>query len=244
MADTSIQGLVGRLRSTASYTNPQLSKTVRVDAYGDQFMIPTLTPLQGAALSGSYWCAANPTPGTEIAITTSQTAYDQNVPVFLIQNTHSTRYVIPDFLSLKIEALPTSATRILATIATYTGTVSAINYLSGGTALTSRSCLIGGSETSIAASYFGAIASTDVAKTIMWNGALVDVIPVIDSQYVFRWGHGPAGSSVMGETVAVHRVLSLPPICLGPYSSMELYLYGDSAGAAASFELGVGWMEV
>jgi len=157
----------------------------------------------------------------------------------VLVNTSNTRVAIPDVFSLKMETVPGSATRYLYTLAAYEG----LDYVSGGSLLASTSTLIGGDATSQVNAYFGAITSVDVAKTHISTGALVDVVPVIDSTLVFRFGAPSEASATHGATTAQHIVRWLPAVCLGPNTSVALYLYGDSQSATPTFEPTLAWME-
>jgi hypothetical protein len=239
MSDVSILGKTARVISSVTLSAGELTKNVRVDGRGDVFTIGGMSPLQGAALSGTYFVGCNATPGTEIAVSADQTAYDQNVPVMLFYNSSTTKSCILDYISLKLETVPASATRYLYTLAAYDGDA----YSSGGTQLTSKCTLIGSSETSSVECYFGAIASVDVAKTILTTGSLIDVVPVIDSTFLFRFGAMSSSSATHGAATAQHIVRDLPPIVLGPETSLELYLYGDSQSATPTYEPTAGWIE-
>lgn len=238
-APSYLRSLTGRLLASANFEAPQRPKEVRLDSYGDVFVVPGMTPQQGAAMSGSYFVGTNPTPGTEVVTTSSQTAYDQDKPVALLHNGSSERVVIPDFLQLKIEQVPTSATRwFLALTIDTAGSA----YVSGGSTITPV-CTHGGRDNStIANFYFGAITSTDVTKRIILPAyQLKASIPIINDQVLIRFGGMGAGGILYAG--AGDRVVDVPPIVLGEDCSLQVYLYGDSNAAAPTYEFCMGWME-
>ena len=212
----------------------------RLDNYGDQFVLPCLSPAQASALSGGHFIGVNPTPGTEIATHANQTAYDQNLPVALWRNTSTDRVMIPDLLSIKLETVLASATRIL-----YTLTASATDdYASAGTVLTARNTLIGSTANPAQGLfYFGDPNVTDVAKIILANGMVGDVVPVIDSQFVFRFGMPVEASITSYTTTAQYTVRSLPAVALKPGATCALYIYGDSGSATPTYEVFSTWYE-
>lgn len=235
-----LKGKVARLLrgSGGEFSTAGSLKSPRLDSYGDLFVLPGMTPQQGAALAGSYFVATNPTPGTEIVTTTSQTAYDQDKPVALLANNGSSRIVLPDYMTLKIEQVPTSATRWFCVVALDTAGSA---YVSGGSTLTSvctHSAI--GSESS-ATAYFGAITATDTTKRIISIGLIKDVVPVIDDQVTLRFGGTGSGSILYAG--AGDRVIDLPPVALGLNGSMLVYLYGESNAAAPTYEVTMGWIE-
>lgn len=214
--------------------------TPRMDNYGDQFVLPCLSPAQAAALSGGYFCGTNPTPGTEIATAANQTAYDQNVPVATFRNSSTDRIMIPDVFAIKAETVLGSATRILYTIA-----VSATDdYTSGGTELTARSTLVGSTANPAQGkAYFGEIALIDVAKIILINGMVSDVVPVIDSNFIFRFGMPVEASYISGAATASHTVRNVPAVALKPGATCSIYIYGDSGSATPTYEPFMAWYE-
>lgn len=215
-------------------------RAARCDHYGSLFVLPGgLTPAQGAALSGNYYLGVNGTPGTEIATAANQTAYDQNVPVATFRNSSSSRIMVPDFLALKAETVLGSATRLLYTVAAS----ETDDYTSGGTLLTAKNGLIGSDDAAHGALYFGEIALVDVAKIILSNGMFSDVVPVIDSNFILRFGMPGESSYISGAATAAHSVRNTPAIALRPGATCSIYLYGDSGSATPTYEVFGGWYE-
>lgn len=226
--------------STAGVTAQGSDRVRRGDVYGNAFSILAgLTPAQGAAYSGNYFLGANATPGTEIATAANQTAYDQNVPVAVFRNSSSSRIMVPDFLALKAETVLASATRLLYTVAAS----ETDDYTSGGTTLTAKNARIGSDNAAHGSLIFGDIALTDVAKIILSNGMFSDVVPVIDSNFILRFGMPGESSYISGAATAAHTVRNTPAIALQPGATCSIYLYGDSGSATPTYEVFGAWYE-
>lgn len=212
----------------------------RGDKYGNAFVLPAgLTPAQGAAVSGTYFRGCNPTPGTEITTHANQTAYDQNLPVAVFRNTSQTRIMVPDFLAVKAETVLGSATRLLYTVSgSLTDDVSVT-----GTVLTAKNCRLGDTNTAQGALLFGVPEVTDVAKVILANGMFSDVVPVIDSNFILRFGMPSESSYISGAATAAHTVRDAGAIALMPGATLGIYLYGDSGSASPTYEVFGAWYE-
>lgn len=206
----------------------------RGDHYGNAFTLPAgLTPAQGAALSGNYFLFCNAAPGTELATHANQTAYDQNLPVAVWRNSSSSRIMIPDWILLKAETVLASADELLWTLAAS----ETDDYSSGGTVLTAKNALIGSDETAHGLTYFGDPQVTDVAKIILGTGMISDVVPVIDSNFIFRFGMPGESSYISGAATAAHTVRNLPAVALKPGATCALYIYGNAGSATPTYDV-------
>jgi hypothetical protein len=212
----------------------------RGDNYGDIFTLPCLNPAQAAAMSGGYFIGNNATPQTELATHANQTAYDQNLPVALWRNTSTERVMIPDILAIKAETVGASADELLFVLAAS----ATDDYSSAGTELTARNALIGYTGNPAHGKfYFGDPNVTDVAKIILANGMISDVVPVIDSNFIFRFGMPAESSYISGAATASHTVRNLPAVALAPGATCSLYIFGNALSATPTFDVFASWYE-
>jgi len=239
--DQVVQRITAIVNPIGAGATPDGSDRVRRgDKYGNAFCLPAgLTPAQGGALSGNYFRGANATPGTEITTHANQTAYDQNLPIAVFRNTSSSRIMVPDFLAVKAETVLGSATRLLYTVSgSLTDDVSV-----SGTVLTAKNARLGDTNTAQGALHFGVPELTDVTKVILANGMFSDVVPVIDSNFVLRFGSPFEGSYISGAATAAHAVRDAGAVALMPGATLGIYLYGDSGSASPTYEVFGGWYE-
>jgi hypothetical protein len=241
LPNNNARSLVGRLLASAGFQNPQREKELRLDAYGDLFTVPSLPDQAGGALSGSYLTATNPTIGTAIVTTTSITAFTAVSPVAAFFNAGvNGRSIVMDYLSMRIQQVPTSATRWL-----YTWVVDPVDrYTSGGTLLVPTNTNSGVDNTSIMRFHFGAIVATAASASVRRhsNGLVRDVIPLIDDSTTFRFNDRGANGSLVNAAGGV-QYIAVPPMVIAPGHTGLLYLFGDSNAAAPTWEFTAGWYE-
>lgn len=223
-------------------------KTLRGGRYGEAYVLSLAPTTHWLADEGTYQVALNPTPGTGIAAavnaSVSETAgnyvYFKNNDV--VGNSRNKR------VYLQYIKLICTATPISGLSAHYFMKVdNKDRYVSGGTVINPNNVNIDGGVGTISQLYMGAI--TTLAPTpsarLLARGVLRSVIPVVNDEYIFKFGSIEMGDSILlGGAVAQRMVIPCPPLILGPQDNLSLQLWFPSnAVTPASFELETGYWE-
>lgn len=240
-----IRGVVSRLLSNAASMSDTVEGKLRIGRYGDLRVAPTLHGVTGSGDEGSYWTAANPTIGTAIATAASLTAWVTTTPVFILQNNDAVggKNVIFDYLRLLTAVIPTSATEWRWAL--FVDSIK--RYASAGSTLTNNNANTAASASSIAQAYFGAtVAAAASAQKQIAAGLVRPVIPKVWDTITVKAGsvENSSTGALRDGTAALDIGINVPPVVLGPQTSMLFYLWGAAAGATApQYEVNAGWIE-
>jgi hypothetical protein len=236
---------MGVVSASLPSINPEgTEKQLRLGRHGDLCMIPLYCGNNGVCNEGSYYTAANPTPGTAIVFAVNNAVSETAGYYFAIRNSDAAggRRIVMDFIRLIQGVVPASGnaghyflkidTNMVTTAAS---TLVAVN--NNGDA----------GNASVAQVYAGAnttAARTSAARTVD-RGVLRSVIPVLNDEWIFKFGGvEAAGPSSLGGTVALRMPIPCPPVIVGPGQSLGLQLWFPSnASTAAQFEIEAGWCE-
>lgn len=244
MATTSfsLRATVGRLLSTAGFTNPGLEREARFDNYGNLGTIPVMTGRHGGCIAGNYYTFTEGTIGTAVATTTSITGFDATKPVLLIYNGNSNKDIVMDILKFMVVQVPTSATSWQFWIKTYLGNA----WASAGTTVTPTCANTNSTTASGATVYIGAPVAAEgtLVNRSHSGGALRGIIPTtFDSFSISFGGDAASGSSLLTSGSAKYNEC-VPPLVLGPGHSMTVGMFGASNGAAPTFRYTGGYWEL
>mgnify|MGYP001584561631 CR=1 FL=1 len=221
----------------------------RAGSYGEPYVQAVIgSKLHALADEGSYFLAANATPGTGIAGHAAPVLADLYTKSFvLMRNTAAasagTRIYL-DFIELQVTAAGAGATNASWAAELDTG---ATRLTSGGTAITAVNPNMQSNAATIAALNAGAnvtAAATSAAREI-GSGVLRTVVPVVGDRYVWTFGtcETPLAGMIVGGTAIANIAIPMPPVVLGPTDMFLLHLMGVSQSGAHSYEIRAGWWE-
>ena len=227
----------------------RVSNNLQVDQHGDNYgnlFLTPYTPMQNAAVEGTYYQGVNALPAT--AITSSiATAYSTTASAFFaLRNTDTTggKSLYLDFIELQTLVAPASATE-------YQCVVDVDNVLtrftSGGTAITPTNTNTNIGTTSIALLNAGALLTVALGGGGRNYGQtkLRTVIPVVGDSYILTFGQStPMSSALIGGTGPYLSTYQFQPVIVGPQGCMCLSLFGAGyAATAATYFFRMGWVE-
>lgn len=223
-------------------------KPFRGGRYGEGYILPLAPTMHWISDEGTYQIATTPTPGTSIAFAVN-TGVSETAGNYLylknndVQGNARAQRLYLHYIRLIMTAVP--AAGISGHF--FVKVDNRDRYASGGTQLAPANGNIDGGAGTISQAYVGAI--TTLAPTpsarLLSRGVLRSVIPVVNDEYIFKFGGIEMGdSSTLGGIVAQRMVIPCPPVILGPQSNMCLQLWFPSnAVTPASFEVEMGWFE-
>lgn len=204
---------------------------------------------------GKLFVITNPTVGTGIAQTicvddaaTASSTHAQFAPALLIYNSNSpsdpkAASIYLRHLKLICTVAPASATRW-----DYSWRMDNLNrYSSGGSAITPVNPNPNSSYATKALVYFGAIVPTALPSAtarLVARGVLDSAIPVVNDQYLMRFGNFGLMDQLNGGTTAKSATHNIPPICIPPGWCVALDMWGASnAVTPASWEFEGSYVE-
>lgn len=207
----------------------------RVNSYLEQLVMSPTNKEFFSAVEGSHYVASTPTPGTGIIGHAAPTTFDETKPYLILYNGHSTKTLYPQFLHLHETVASTGGARVQFTICTDAG----VRRTSAGTALTLNTTNTNGLADGTTQGWIGAVVASaaTAARKIMLNVVFRGTIDIVEDDYqiVFGAPDGVGNSSSRVATVAeVSRVV--PPIAIGPGSSILLHQWAGSQSAGPTFE--------
>lgn len=196
------------------------------------------------APGGRILTACNATPGTGIAQAVSA-SYDETkalVNIGLNGTTAPGTVLVPQWIRLISTVAPASGTSAAAAISIYANDVPG-----GGTVLTQRSAVGGGSAGTGTTVRAGAVALA-AGTLIRSRFQLRSAIPVVGDEMLILFGGG-AATDTLGGTTAVRSVTVVPRIAVigtaGSSPGIALHVwYPSNAVTPASWEVEVCWREI
>jgi len=217
----------------------------RLGRYGELFAQMIGSPRHTLADEGSYFVAANPTPGTAIAHVVSAAVSETAGNVLYLKNNDALggKRIYLDYLRLIAETAPASGTATYA----FLKADSANRYTSGGSAITPKNANMDSGEASKALLYFGALTTVapSASARLLARLNLRGAIPVVGDEWFLKFGGQDASGSVIISGTDVQRmVVPCPPIIIGPGQNIALQIWHPSnASTAAEYEFEMGWWE-
>ena len=207
----------------------------RADSYGQLVVTPVTNKEYFSAVEGSHFVAITPTPGTGIIGHAAPTTFDETKPYLILYNAHPTKNLIPQFLHLHETVASTGVTRVQFTVCTDVG----VRRTSAGTAMTLSNTNTNGVADGTTQGWIGAVVASaaTASRKILGNVVFRGTIDIVEDDYqiVFGAPDGVGNSSSRVATVAeVSRVM--PPVVVGPGSSLLLHQWSGSQSAAPTFE--------
>ena len=194
-------------------------------------------------LTGQYYNATNPTPGTGVVSLAAPTAFTDIKPYILFNNADPVKNVTIDYLRLQCTVAGTNGTAIHW--AHKIDGSNASRYTSGGSVITPVNAYQGAGSNSSAIIYCGAIVAvaSSASSRLLGHGNIRVVKPVIGDTYLFNFngdmGAGVSGMILDGSAIA-NVVTETSPVIIGPgqWWAFHLWLPAQSVGSSYEFDLG------
>ncbi len=213
----------------------------RANSYQELFVAGVSNKELFTAVEGSHFVASTPTPGTGIVGHAAPTTFDETKPYLILYNGHPSKYLYPQFLHLHETVASGGGTRVQVTVCTDIG----VRRTSAGTAMTLNNTNTNGSADGTSQGWIGAViaAAATASRKIMANVVFRGTIDIVEDDYQIVWGapDGIGNSSSRVATVAeVSRVV--PPMAIGPGSSLLLHQWAGSQSTGPTFEAYMGYI--
>ena len=198
----------------------------------------------------STFSAVNATLGTGIATLATATAYDVTKPDLTLYNSSATQWVMLDRMYLRALAVNTASTSFHAQFVVRQGN----SLTSGGTTLPvvniggNAANLITAQRPTVITATFGVLTAAAAAATfdrIVWREQIRDVIFTVDDTFHLVFGEGVTTgfAQIVAGTLAAKSVHALPPMWIGPGSTMQVHFISPSQSDDPLFEISANWIE-
>lgn len=229
--------------STAAATQPS-----RASAYLEAYTLPLGGGGNyGYADEGSFFTAVNATVGTGIAGHAAPVVADTDTKALLHvfnSNAAGGKRIIPVFLRLEFTAIGAGGT--ISYNVAYVDNKGTTARSSGGTAITPANTKSGGSQTTGATVYFGAVVTAMTSSVKVWAAQCREVIPVVNDTMTIFFG-APTGNFTSALTTAStginHSTFIAPPICIDPGGNFNFARIRASQSGADSYSFSFGYIE-
>ena len=228
-------------------TTNDTSGAVGVSRRGALHVAPWGKPLYNIAEVGQYFLATNPTPGTGVAGIAAADGNNDLENLVHINNESSAgtgKRIYLDYIRLQ----PTAAGANGTTTTWVAKIDSADRYASGGSEITPVNVNMDSTTASTAEGYFGAVVTSAASsQRVLGHGTIRSVITVVGDSYLFDFGGDkkvPMSGLATAGTAALHAVIPVAPVVLGPGDSFMLQLNAASQSGASSYEFQIGWWEL
>lgn len=239
-------------RNLPSTINADSAATATTPSRTSQYLEAYTLPLGGGgnygyADEGSFFTAVNATVGTGIAGHAAPVVADADTKALLhVYNGNSAggKRIIPVFLRLEFTAIGSGGTASYNVA--YLDNKGSSARTGGGTAITPANAKSAASQTTGAAVYFGAVATTMTSSVKVWAAACREVIPVVTDTITVFFG---APTGVMGSalttagTATNHLVQYAPPVCIDPGGNFNFARIRASQSSADSYTFSFGYIE-
>ena len=215
--------------------------------YGDQYVVPVMSPRQAAAEEGSYFFAANAVQGTDITGHVAPALADNDdTPTKALVHIYNggQRFIMVDFIKLAVVVVnaSSSATGFVAFVDNH-GSSSRV---SGGSSLTPASTRSDDPFGTSATITVGAVVVATTTANKVGQQVVRPVIAVTLDQYHFYFGREPLTvntGALTGTAVAVVGV-SMAPVAIAPGGNFHLCESNPSGAAtAATYQISMGYIE-
>lgn len=223
------------------------TKAWRGGRYGEGYVLNLWNGNHGLADEGSYF-TANTVPGTAVASAVNATVSETAGNFIYIKNNDApdngrSERIYLDYIRLLMTVVPASATAGHFFIKMDRGD----RYTSGGSQLTPLNTNIGKPSNEISQIFCGALTTTAPSPSarLACRGVLRSAIPVVNDEFVFKFGGVESPTSIqLGGTAAQRMVIPCPPIVLAPQTNacMQLWFPSNSV-TPPSFEVEIGMIE-
>ena len=216
-----------------------------VPARAGRYMESVVAPLTGKELftadEGSYFTAISATPGTGVIGHAAPTTFDEAKPYLVLYNGGSNR-IYPQFLRLHETVASVGGAIVQVTITTDVGNRRA----SAGTAMTVSKSRLGGSLSSGAVVYQGAVVGTAAtgARVIHDHIVFRSTIDIIGDDYEIVFG-GLGGGTSTGSRVATVADFSrtTAPIVVEPGNSLCITQWVSAQSTGPTWIATLGFIE-
>lgn len=201
----------------------------------------------GYADEGSFFTCVNPTVGTGIAGHAAPVVADTDTKALLHVfngNAAGGKRIIPVFLRLEFTAIGAGGTTSYNVA--YLDNKLATARSSGGTAITPANAKSGGSQTTGATVYFGAVVTAMASSVKVWAAQCREVIPVVTDTMTVFFG-APTGAVTSALTTAGtatnHIIQYAPPVCIDPGGNFNFARIRATQSGADSYTFSFGYIE-
>jgi len=190
----------------------------RAGMYSEAYVLPLTGKELFTADEGSYFTAISATPGTGIIGHAAPTSFDEAKPYLVLYN-GGTKRIYPQFLRLHETVASVGGAIVQVTITTDVGN----RRSSAGTAMTISKARLGGSLSSGAVAFQGAVIGTAAtgARVIHDHVVFRSTIDIIGDDYEIVFG-GLGGGTMTGSRVATVADFSrtVGPVVVEPGNSL------------------------
>jgi len=213
---------------------------VRVNAYGEQIVVPIAGGFYPIACEGSYFKAINPTFNTAAAWNVAAaTAFSETQGSITIRNSNSSggKDIYLDYIRITCNAAGTGNTNLSFVIQID----NAIRYSSGGAAATIVNCNSGTANSTGAVIHFGALTLAAASASRKLNpGAMIikAAAPAANDVYLFNFGAVDTVANAPGTTVAIPCGPVLLPAGANHTFILHLISAGQSVAPTGFVEIG------
>ena len=198
----------------------------------------------------SMFSAVNATLGTGIATLATATAYDVTKPDLTLYNSSVNQWALLDRMFLRALAVNTASTSFHAQFVVRQGN----SLTSGGTTLPvvnmggNAENLITAQRATVITASFGVLTAAAAAATfdrIIWREQIRDVIFTVDDTFHLTFGEGSTTGfhQIVAGTLAAKSSHALPPMWIGPGSTMQVHFISPSQSDDPLFEIACDWIE-